>query len=305
MKKLVSILLVLVMVVSMTACGGQSVSDVKSDNQTPPQSTSSEQAESKATNYTVENEVVVDNEYCSVTLASCKEESSSVDLKFVLENKTSDKNIMFSMDNTAVNGWILSSLFAETVASGKKSNETLSFSKSDLSDLDIKAVDKLEFSMRIYDDDDWMADEFVEDTFVVYPTGKAEADIVSPDRWYGNDEMSVVDNDSCSFVVLGTYEDDIWGYTVAAYLENKTADKTLMFSWDNVSVNCYMVDPFWASSVTPGNKKIATINFSSSAFEENDIESVDEIEFSLRVYDGNDWFANDIVNDTFTYNPAQ
>ena len=39
--------------------------------------------------------------------------------------------------------------------------------------------------------------------------------------------------------------------------------------------------------------------------EENDIESVEEIEFELRVYDEGNWSEDDFVKDTFTYTPAQ
>ncbi len=37
----------------------------------------------------------------------------------------------------------------------------------------------------------------------------------------------------------------------------------------------------------------------------NDIETVEEIEFKLRVHDDEDWFADDFVNEFFTFVPAQ
>ena len=241
-----------------------------------------------------------------MTLVSgAAKKNGGAEFKFTLENKTADKEMMFSMDDTAVNGWVLSSLFVETVSAGKKANETLSFSASDMNDCGLTSVDKLEFHLRVYDNNDWMADNFVKDTFTVYPTGLTDAEVVSPERWKGKDEMLVVDDGNCTFVILGTYNDNIWGYTVAAYIENKTVDKSMMFSWDDVSVNGYMVDPFWATSVPAGCKKITTISFSSSKFEENGIEKVEEIEFELRVYDNDNWMAKDFVKDTFTYKPAQ
>ena len=320
-----ALLLTFVLLFSLTACGS-SDAGVKTESQAPQTTeeqnnsnqadTNSNAAETKETEtkpaeekpketvYTIDNEVIVDNDYCTVTLINgTAKKNGGADFKFALENKTDDKNLMFSMDDTAVNGWVISSLFAETVAAGKKSNETLSLSGSDLQDCNLTSVDKLAFYLRVYDDDDWMADEFVEETFTVYPTGLTEAEVISPERPQGKDEMTVVDNDTCEFVILGTYEDSIWGYTAVVYLENKTTDSNIMFSWDDVSVNGYMIDPFWARSVPAGDKRLSTISFSSSDLEENDIESVEEIE--LRVYDEGNWSEDDFVKDTFTYTPAQ
>ncbi len=310
MKKSIMLLFAVAMLFSLVACGSSST-EAKSDDQTTQQSSIDKEpvkpesdSETKS-NFVIDNEVIVDNEYCTVTLVNATAKKSGVDFKFSLENKTTDKNIMFSMDDTAVNGWLISSLFAESVAAGKKATETLSFSNSDLEDCGLTSIDKLEFYLRVYDNDDWMADEFVEDTFTVYPTGLTDVEVVSPDRWIGKDEMTVVDDANCSFIILGTYEDSVWGYTVAVYLENKTADQSMVFSWDDVSVNGYMIDPFWGASVSPGNKRISTISFSSSEFDENNIESVDEIEFELRVYNDEDWYADDYVKDVFTYKPVQ
>jgi hypothetical protein len=45
------------------------------------------------------------------------------------------------------------------------------------------------------------------------------------------------------------------------------------------------------------------ISFAASDFEENDISEVEEIEFTLRAYDSDDWFADDVFKETMTYNP--
>lgn len=279
----------------------------KADNnsKTEASTKSNEKEQAKEIIYSIDKEVVVDNEYCTVTIVNgTAKKSGGADFKFTLENKTTDKELMFSMDDTAVNGWIIASFFAESVAAGKKANETLSFSSTDLKDVGLESVDKLEFHLRVYDSNDWAADEFVEETFTVYPTGLTEEEIESPDRRAGKDELVAVDDDNCAFIILDTYVDSIWGYTIEAYIENKTADKNMMFSWDDVSVNGYMIDPFWAVNVTSGNKRISKITFSSTQFEDNDIEKVEEIEFELRVYDYDNWSAKDFVKDVFSYNPA-
>lgn len=109
-----------------------------------------------------------------------------------------------------------------------------------------------------------------------------------------------VDDENCSFAISGIDEDSFMGYTLKVDLENKT-DKNLMFALEDVSVNGFMCDPFWANSVQGGKKAKSDISFLSSDFEELGIETVEEIEFTLRVYDEDDWSAPELVEKTFTY----
>ena len=117
-----------------------------------------------------------------------------------------------------------------------------------------------------------------------------------------NKEQVLVEDENITVKITGTQEDSLWGYTVKIYLENKT-DKELMFSVDDVSVNGFMCDPFWASTVAAGKKANEKITFSESAFKENGIEAVEEISFTLHVYDSNDLAADSLLKKTFTVNP--
>ena len=76
-----------------------------------------------------------------------------------------------------------------------------------------------------------------------------------------------------------------------------------MFAWDDVSVNGFMCDPFWASSLPAGTAKYAEISFSSSKFEELGIKDVEEIEFVLEMYDDDDFSKPHYVEETFTFKP--
>ena len=116
------------------------------------------------------------------------------------------------------------------------------------------------------------------------------------------EEIVLADNENLTFKVTAVENDPIWGYTLKVFLENKT-DKELMFSLDEVSVNGFMCDPYWAETVAPGKKSNTTISWFENTFAENGIETVEEITFTLRVYDSNDWLADDILNENFTVNP--
>ena len=114
-------------------------------------------------------------------------------------------------------------------------------------------------------------------------------------------EKVFVDDENCTFKITEIEPDGFMGYTLKAYVENKT-DKNLMFSWEDVSVNGFMCDPFWATSVQAGKKSKEEISFSTSEFEELGIEDVEDIEFTLLVYDDDDWEAPRLVEETFTLN---
>lgn len=116
------------------------------------------------------------------------------------------------------------------------------------------------------------------------------------------EEITLVNDENCTVTVKGIDADNLFGYTLNVYLENKT-DKELMFSVDKVSVNGFMCDPFWASAVSAGKKANEQISFSESDFEANSIEEVTEISFTLNIYDNSDWTAEYLVEETFTVNP--
>ncbi|MBQ2968600.1 MAG: hypothetical protein IJE10_10845 [Clostridia bacterium] len=117
-------------------------------------------------------------------------------------------------------------------------------------------------------------------------------------------EKIFVDDENCIFKITDIEEDNLWGYTLKAELENKT-DKNLMFTMKNVSVNGYMCDPFWAETVQSGKKAKSDISFFDTEFEELGIEKVEEIEFTLSVYDEDDWMSPKFVEETFVFTTGE
>lgn len=119
---------------------------------------------------------------------------------------------------------------------------------------------------------------------------------------YVFEETILVDDENCTFTVTAIENESTLGYTLKVYLENKT-DRDLTFSLSNVSVNGYMCDPIWASTVTAGMKSNENIRFAQEIFDRNGIETVTDIELQLDVYDSNNWDADHLVSDVFTLYP--
>ena len=220
-------------------------------------------------------------------------------VQVLLENE-SDKQMTFAVRDSAVNGYMCDPLWSADVAAGKKANETMYFPVSNLEEYGITEIEAITMRLRISDTEDWLADPAFDEIRTIYPTGKDEQTFETPARISLPTESVVVDRDGVTFVILGAEEDPIWGYTLHVYLENQT-DKTMLFSWEDVSVNGFMVDPFWAEGVLPGMRSYGEIHFSNDKLADNKIEAVEEIEFGMRIYDNNDWMADELVDETFTW----
>ncbi len=329
MKRWIALLLAMLMVLSLAACGSKNtttISQIPGNNQgtdkaegpgVPGQENAEEKNEPEteseavfpkvepapASSYVLDNQVVVDNEYCNVTAVKVTEpDSYDIGIKFLCENKTSDKNLTFSSSTASVNGYMVSPFMYENVSAGKKLNTELDFDLETLERCGIKTLDQVRFELRVYNADDWMEDEYVNEYFTLYPTGLTADQIVVPERKTVPGEVVVYEDEECRFVILNADPDDYWGYGLNCYLENK-GDKNLMFSWNNVSVNGFMIDPYWALFVTAGDRAFSTISFMESNLKENDISTVEEIEFELSIYDYDDWYTGYSVRNTFTFVP--
>ena len=116
------------------------------------------------------------------------------------------------------------------------------------------------------------------------------------------EKIVVADNDDIYFAITGITHDDFYGDGIAVEMENKT-DKTVMFAWTDTACNGYMVDNWFGEEVTPGKKANSAVYFVGEDLEKNKIEVITEIEYTLWVYDAENWGEDDIYKETFTYKP--
>lgn len=115
-------------------------------------------------------------------------------------------------------------------------------------------------------------------------------------------ETVLVDNEDVLFKITSIEKDPVWGYSLKAQIENRT-EKDLMFALNDVSVNGFMFDPYFAVTVTSGMKANKDISFSNDGFREIGIQEVTDIAFALRVYDSKDWSADTLVEEDFVIYP--
>ncbi|MDO5446022.1 MAG: hypothetical protein Q4F31_10440 [Eubacteriales bacterium] len=250
--------------------------------------------------YTIDQCILVDNESVSFIIKGVEiDETWGTAFKVFLENKTS-KNLMFTIDSSSVNGYNCDPFWASEVAAGKKENTDITF--YDLEESNISAIDKWTFVLDIFDLDDWLADSLIKESFTIYPTGLDEASVVVPERRKTDTEKIIYSDDRFDFIILDTSVDEIWGYNINCYLDNKT-DNNIMFSWENVSVNGFMCDPFWATEIPAHTKAYNSVSFYDSQLNENNLtyDEISDIEFTLCMNNSDDWDTGAVVENNLTY----
>lgn len=318
MKKLLALILAILMLLSVVACdvetstddddknssGNQTDDDTDGNNQNNNNNTESgDQSNNNENNneITFSEIVVVDNAECVIKVTGIDRDNMwGYTLKVYLENKSSEKTYMFSVENAAINGVQCDPFFAAEVAAGKKANEEINFDEDEFEENGIKDYTDIELTFRVYDTNDWMADDVAVETVRIYPYGedKAVKYIRTPQA---NDNV-VVDNEYVTVVVTGYEYNEILGYTVKLFLLNKT-EKNIMFNVEDAAVNGYMADPFFAKSVCAGKCAFSSISWSDTDLEENGITEIEEIEFNLQAYDYDSWSEDYFVDQTITLNP--
>ena len=322
MKRLIGLLVILSLIISLTACfptapttpdepspsipsvqqpqketedpGDTNIPEV-SDNPTEEQPTENAQP------IAFEEIVVVDDENCTIKITNLEKSILwGYTLDIYTENKSAEKTYMFSLSSASVNGVEASTYYAEEVAPGKKSNGDITFSDSDFDYNDIGDFTDILLNFRVYDSNDWLADDVAHAEVHVYPFG--EENSTQFVRETQSADTILADNEYVTVIATGYDPDDFWGWSLDLYIINKT-NVSVMVAIDEAAINGYMIDPFYATSVMPNTSKFSSIDWSSSDFEENNITEVEEVEFILKVYNENDWFADEYVYERITLNP--
>lgn len=106
----------------------------------------------------------------------------------------------------------------------------------------------------------------------------------------------LADNENCTFTMGAARFSDYAGLELEVTCINKT-DKTLIFSWTDVSVCGYQYDPLWSQEVAPGQEVLSTVGLDTYQLERWGIPQVDEIRFTLNVFDSEDFMAEPYVDE--------
>lgn len=269
MKKLLSLIVVMVMLFSLAGC----ITITESDEKEPVEVTSAadkkedfadeltevleevientendeEIAEDEIGNEkaSVAETVIYDQNNIAVTVKGL-EESLFYGAEFnVLIENNSDVNIIVQSRNASINGFMMDPVFSCEVAAGKKANDSISFMSSDLEIAGISTIQSLEMNLYIIDADTW--DEIDESDVILIETDAVDYVQKIDDSGklaYEDDEIRII-------VKTLESEESFWGSELCLFIENKS-DRKITVQTRDCSVNGFMIDPLFSCEVSAG-----------------------------------------------------
>ena len=311
MKRMICLILALVMVLAMAACGSKEVPvvttatevTVEVDEAVVPEETATEATVPEETQETVQTleAALVDNEYCAFSVgAAATNDLAGMQVAVTCVNKTQEA-LVFSWNDVSVCGLMYDPCWAVTVPAGETLVSQVEIDTYVLETMDIHAPDEITFQLNVVSSENWMDAPYVAEYFTIYPTGRNADSVVYPVREAVVSEQILVDDENMTFIIEYVEEQDLT-YVVKCYITNKTAE-TIMTNWENVTVNGEPVDPFWTALVAPGKSAYAQVTFNMSDLASVGIEEVEQIDFDLLAYHYSDW--TELVFITATYLPAE
>ncbi len=203
------------------------------------------------------------------------------EIKLLIENN-SGKDLTFQCRNASVNGYMVETLMSVDVANGKKANDSLTISESDLENCGIDQIADIEFCFHIFDMAEW---ETYLDTDVI----RIATSIADTYEYIYDESGTVVhEGNGVKIVIKGLANADIFGPGIVVYIEN-TSDKNFTVQVRDVSVNGFMIDAIFSCDVAAGKRAVDTITLMETDLEENEIIAIQEVELYFHVFDMAEW----------------
>ena len=114
------------------------------------------------------DKVLVDNDKCLIALTGYDPDNTwGFAARVRLINK-SDEDLVFSAENTSINGIMCDPYWAEIVTAGKSAISTILWDKSSLNENDITEVKEITLPIRVYSDKN-VYEPYVDETFELKP----------------------------------------------------------------------------------------------------------------------------------------
>ena len=308
MKRFLALVLALAFALSFAACeeeprrnrpiknltSGEVSVSVDTDEEGSSEVADSEPEISVKTELAVKEQVVVDENGIKITVKGVSLDPENyapkADVKLLVEN-TTDMTLSFSVKDFSVNNCMVQEYSTFKIASGKKSNESISFYMEDMEIYGIDVIENIEFYFHIYDSDTY---ENYLDTFPI------KLENTEADGSFAFDETGTViyEGNGIKMICKGFEEaTEYSGPSLVMYVINNTG-KLVSVNAKDTSVNGFMVDASYYCSLPNGKSAIDRLVLDGDDMAENGISDIEEIEFYLSVVDTDSWetvFNSDII----------
>ena len=201
MKRMITLLLALSLLLSLAACGKEdpvpTAAPTAPPAANPPETQAPGETEEPTSAPTqavlTENLVLMDNENLTFTITKFDDNAHlGLQMQVYCENK-SDRPMIFSLDGVSVCGIMYDPFWAQEVDAGKAAYSTVSFDTFELEQYGVLSPDEISFRLSVIDSEEWMNAPFADEHFTVYPTGLDADTVVYPEYQHQNGETIIED----------------------------------------------------------------------------------------------------------------
>jgi len=263
-------------------------SEVDDENQSEEISSSSDSSSVP----TIEEQVLVDSNGLKITAKEYSRDNIWGDgIKLLIEN-ASESDYTVGCDALIVNDYMITDLFTSEIAAGKNANETMYLSSTELEAAGIDSVGKVEMYFYAFDSD----------YNYVFQNEYAEiqtSEYANMDTTPNDSGIELYNSDGIKIVGKTVDENSFWGTAILLYIENSSG-KNVGISVDDMSINGFMMSPFFSTTVFDGKKAIDDITIFSSDLEDNGIDSIEEVELKFHIFDA-DTYSTIVDSDPITF----
>lgn len=286
MKRFICMILAMVLALGLMACGADPAPATPSDNlqnkPAPAPAQTEAPTESAVPSAQIQEAVVYEDSSFRLTAKEIDySDSRDIRIKFLAENN-SDKTVAFVGNDFTINGITIYCNFYISIAAGKKANGSLDISLEDLDYVGIEEIATVTAQdVFIYDKD---ANETI--THLAFSLDTSIAD--SHTQEIDDSGELLYEQDGIRVVYRGIETNWMDEPVLSVFVEN-ASDINCTIHVEDVSVNGFMVYGNMATPAYAGTVSYGDIDFSGSDLEENDIDVIEEVCFTLWAYDGENY----------------
>ena len=278
MKLLASLLCLSLFFTVAQACGSSDSDDGKDIVSSENKGDSVTTEDNGKTTVSIEEQVLFEQDGIVVTAKEYVTDRIWGDgIKLLIENN-SDKNVTVGCNALIVNNYMISDLFVSGVAAGKKANEIMYLSNTELEAAGIESVGQIEAYFHAYDTDTYET-LFDTDCVTIQTSGFDNMDTVADDSG-----VELYNEDGIRIVGKTVDENSFWGTAILLYCENNSGDN-IGISVNEMSINGFMMDPLFSTTVYDGKKAFEDITIFSEDLTANGIETIEEVELRFHIYE--------------------
>lgn len=229
-----------------------------------------------------------------------------------MENHSKEVTYMVAVEPVYVNGYNCSLSAAEELKPGESKKTEILLNQEVLGQLEkggCGEVRTLDLYTRVFDAENYLSEPvynecitlhpYEDDYYPVYERGVLDTDTIFMDT----EEVQVVLTEAA---IVEPAEDSAEvfteGYSWKLFLKNKTGS-SILYSLEDVTLNGISVDPCWSMAVKGEGCSYAEVFWPKELLDENKITEVEEVIFSLVLYDEENSDSDWRVCENITYQP--